>query len=478
MIKVQSIIQKHAKEGYACIILGDADHPEVIGLRGYAADKGYVVADMAELEALPAFDRAIVVAQTTQNQDLFAQARKWAGERHRHYKVFNTICDSTEQRQEEVKRLAAKVDAVVVVGGLTSGNTQRLAEIAKASGKPAFHVETEAELDAGFLAGAGTVGLTAGASTPTWVIKRLYRAIETLSDENGNKWRRRQLAVQHLLLMSHLYVALGAGCLCLACSKLQGLYNYLPYLVISMLYVLSMHILNTLTGLKEARYNDPERAAFYDEHKVSMVLLALVSGALGLLTAAGMGLRPFVVLLVMSLLGLSYNLKLIPDRFPARYRRMREIPGSKAALIAVAWGVVTALFPCLAIAGGPKLAMIPAFLFATGMAFCRTGFFNVLDMQGDRIAGAASLAIVLGKDRCLRLLKVVLVLVGVILFLATSYDIVPSLGYYLLVCPAALLLIVQFNRRADLLPGLHLEFLTDSLFVLAGVITFGWWLAH
>jgi (E)-4-hydroxy-3-methyl-but-2-enyl pyrophosphate reductase len=131
VIKVQTIIRKHAKKDYASIIIGDRDHPEVIGLLGYARQKGYVIGTMEELEALPAFDNAIIVAQTTQNTRFFGAVKDWAAANHPHYKIYNTICDSTERRQAEVKRLAEAVDAVIVVGGRNSGNTRRLAEIAR-----------------------------------------------------------------------------------------------------------------------------------------------------------------------------------------------------------------------------------------------------------------------------------------------------------------------------------------------------------
>ncbi|MDA8403118.1 MAG: 4-hydroxy-3-methylbut-2-enyl diphosphate reductase, partial [Desulfobacteraceae bacterium] len=114
VIKVQAIIAKHARQGEAVIIVGDRTHPEVIGLLGYAGDRGHVAETLSDLESLPAFDHAIIVAQTTQNNDFFAAVMDWAKTAHPHYRVFNTICDSTESRQQDVKNLASRVDAEVV----------------------------------------------------------------------------------------------------------------------------------------------------------------------------------------------------------------------------------------------------------------------------------------------------------------------------------------------------------------------------
>jgi len=96
VIRVQSIIRKHAKQDHAVIIIGDKDHPEVVGLLGYAGAHGYVATGVEELERLPSFEKAILVAQTTQNTGLFRTVKEWVNRRHPHYKVFETICDSTE----------------------------------------------------------------------------------------------------------------------------------------------------------------------------------------------------------------------------------------------------------------------------------------------------------------------------------------------------------------------------------------------
>ncbi len=478
VIKVQTIIGKHAAEGYACIIVGDRDHPEVVGLLGYAGSKGHVVNRMQDLDALPVYDKAIIVAQTTQNTRFFDEVKSWAAARFSHYKVFNTICDSTERRQEEAKRLAESVDAVVVVGGYNSGNTQRLAEVVRQTGKPSFHIESEADLDVTALASARHVGITAGASTPNWIIRRIYRAIESLPFNEDKPWRRRIFRIQRFLLLTNIYVALGAGALCFASATLQQVRFPLPYILIAVLYVLSMHILNNLTGMTEARYNDPDRAEFYQERKISFTLAALASGALGLITAAGMGMFPFMLLLVMSLLGLSFNLRLIPAFVGGiKYRRIRDIPGSKTVLIALAWGVVTALFPILGATGDIRVSTLPVFLWATGMVFVRTALFDVLDMQGDRIVGKETIPLLLGRKRSFTLLRVTLIFLMLILFLASLRQVVPTvLGLYLLLCPFFLFLLISFHKRGYTLPGLRLEFVTESHFLLAGFITLVWWI--
>lgn len=481
VIKVQTIIKKHSKRGYAAIIVGDRNHPEVIGLCGYGGDKAYVVKDPNELQALPAFEKAIIVAQTTLNTHLWRAVKKWAVDHHPHYKIFETICDSTERRQTEVQRLAQAVDAVIVVGGRSSGNTQRMVEIARQTGKPAYHVESEAdlsEIDLKSLSAARQIGITAGASTPNWVIKKVYRALEALLFKRKQGWRRVLFEVQRALLLTNTYVSVGAGALCYACNKLQEIPQTFPYILISMLYVQSMHILNHLTDTRADRFNDPDRAKFYDNHKTLLAILALLAGGAGLMIAFSIGVFPFMALLIMSLLGLSYNLRVVPQwitRF--KYRKIRDLPGSKTLLIAIAWGIVTAVLPPLSIFGRISWINMLVALWAGGMVFVRTAFFDILDMQGDRIVGKETIALLLGEKRSMRILKNILLILTAILIVSSTFQLTASLGFALILCPLFIAIIIFAYERALMFPGIRLEFLIETQFFLAGIISLIWVLA-
>ncbi|MGD9015873.1 MAG: 4-hydroxy-3-methylbut-2-enyl diphosphate reductase [Desulfobacterales bacterium] len=476
VIRVQVIIRKHARKGYDTIIVGDEDHPEVIGLLGYAGGRGHVVSTLEGLAALPLFERAIVVAQTTQNINDYDNIKRWVDDNLPHYQVYDTICDSTEKRQAEIKCLANLVDAVVVVGGKDSGNTQRLHEIAKAAGKPAFHAETEADLDIEALSQFGHVGVTAGASTPNWVIKKVCRAIEAIPYRGGaSGWRGLFYRLQRTLLLTNVYVAIGAGCLTYACAKLQLLTGSRLFAAVAVLYVLSMHILNNLTGRSSDDYNDPDRAMFYRTHLPLLLSSSLIAGAAGLLIAYMIGTVPFWVLLSMSLLGLAYNMPILPSRLTRGHAtRLKDIPGSKTVLIAVAWGLVTALLPGLYAGQGASLATIGVFAWATTMVFIRTAFFDLLDVQGDRIVGKETIPVFLGEKISLRLLKSLLGVACILLILLEFQENAPSLGLLLLLCPVALGSLVIAHEQGKFLPSIRLEFAVESVFVLSGLIGLFW----
>ena len=474
--KVQTIIQKHTRKGFAAIIVGDKAHPEVTGLLGYAANQGYVVENLDDLNNLPEFEQAIIVAQTTQNTHFFEDVCAWASQKYPHYMVFNTICNSTDKRQAEVKRIAGLADAIIVVGGHSSGNTKRLAEIAQQAGKQTFHIETESELDLTALSSIHSIGITAGASTPNWIIKKVFRKLESIPLQESFNWRSALLLVQRSLLLTNIFVAVGAGALCYACAKLQGFDSYFSQILISMLYVQSMHVLNHLMGRQADRYNDPDRADFYYKNRWMLSILLVVAGAAGLFTAYTMGLIPFFILLTMSVLGFSYNLRLIPKIFSnyTGYRRIKDIPGSKTILITVAWGIVTAIFPALGESGQLGIDTALAFIWAMSMVFVRTAFFDMLDMQGDRIVGKETIPILIGEQHAMRLLRVLLIFSAVILALASLFGVFNSLGYALIICPVLMLLVIFASEKKFMQPGIHFEFLVEAHFLLAGVIAWLW----
>lgn len=473
VVKVQSIIKSHARKGYAVIIVGDEDHPEVVGLLGYAGKMGRVMPSLEVLEAAPEYEKAIIVAQTTQNLREYSQIKSWATRYRPHYKIYHTICDSTEKRQAEVRLMAREADAVVVVGGKNSGNTKRLAAIVNAVGKKAYHIETEDELDVDELAQMKSIAITAGASTPNWIIKRVLRAIQQMPIKRGRGWRSFWMRLQRFMLQTNLYVAMGAGSLAYAAIRLQKLPVLYPAIAVAVLYVISMHILNHLTGRAESRFNDPERERFYNRYKWPLSAMAVIAGALGLVAAYRMGAVPFWSLLFMSFLGLTYNLNMIPyvKGAKVKFRSLRSLPGSKTILIALAWGVVTAGLPALAVKQGHWVSSVLTFVWVFGLVFCRTAFFDILDMQGDRIVGKETIPILIGQERAFKLLKGLLILVALLLLIAGLGAAMPRLSLLLVVPPLLLLGVIQAYQRGNILPGMQMEFIVESLLVLSGIIS-------
>ncbi|MCP4665780.1 MAG: 4-hydroxy-3-methylbut-2-enyl diphosphate reductase, partial [Deltaproteobacteria bacterium] len=218
--RVHAIIRAHSRKGYETIIVGDEDHPEIIGLIGYSESPVHLIQDVKDVPPLPRMERAFVVAQTTQDEKKFHKVVKALKERFPGILVFNTICDATHHRQKEVRSFRGQVDAVVVAGGYHSGNTRRLAQVAREEGLPTFQVETEKDLEKEKLSGMEVIGVTAGASTPNWMINNVVREIEGIRGRGESLFSRFIKSIVKFLALSNLLVAGGALCLAYALSIL------------------------------------------------------------------------------------------------------------------------------------------------------------------------------------------------------------------------------------------------------------------
>ncbi len=180
--RVQGIIKGYTAKGWHTIIVGDRGHAEVTALMGFTKGRGFIVSSEEEIDGLPPLDRACVVSQTTMNRQRYFELAEILKNRIPKCEVFDTICDSTSDRQNEVRELCKFVDAVVVIGGKNSANTGRLCTIARELGVPAFHVETDAELNLEELSKYEKIGVSAGASTPTWVIDRVVDRLKEIGE--------------------------------------------------------------------------------------------------------------------------------------------------------------------------------------------------------------------------------------------------------------------------------------------------------
>jgi (E)-4-hydroxy-3-methyl-but-2-enyl pyrophosphate reductase len=479
VIKVQTIIRKYARKGYGVVIVGDKDHPEVVGLLGYAQGLGLVVGHPEDFDRLPRLDRAIVVAQTTQDSQLFDRIAHMAAERFPDFKVFNTICDSTHKRQVEVRDMARGVDAVIVVGGHDSGNTQRLVQVVEQEGIPAFHVESAEEIDCEALGAFNEVAVTAGASTPNWVIRNVYRTVEALPEKSSG-WRVATFRIRRWLLLSNLYLAVGAGCLSFACALLSDIPPSFVSALMAACYVLSMHILNNFIGREAVRYNDPDRANFYSDNRGVLLTLAVASGAVGLFMASTLGIVPLLILTGISLSGVLYKVKILPRGFGARGRiqRISDLPGSRTILIALAWGVVTAVLPHFAFSSRITPIMLFVAFWASTMAFVRTAFFDISDMQGDRIVGWESLPIVLGEKRTFRILKHLLLIFLVAFLVAPTLHLAATSAYAMILPVFYMAAVLMAFERNWVFPGFRFEFVVETLFPFTAVVSGLWqWLS-
>ena len=412
--KVQSIIRKHTHNGYRGVIVGDDEHPEVIGLMGYGKGLTHVINSVAHISSLPACDHLFVVAQTTQDDILYREIVKKILERYPQALIFDTICDATHGRQEEVRSLSKQVDAMVVVGGYHSGNTARLAHISKEAGLPTFHVEKEDDLDKKSLEAMEVVGVTAGASTPNWLINNVVREIERIRGPKESRFKRWLRRVLKTLFLSNVVIALGSFFLAYAVGLLSNRGPGFRHPLIVALYIYAMHVLNRFLDKGASAYNDPEQAHFYQEHRLFFILtgIAAIMGALVL----SYYLAPLISFTIAGfcVLGVIYSIPIlaVTQRPRWQYAKIKDIPGSKTLFGALAWGSVIALIPLFEPFQSSLPTAILTFLFVFSLAYVKSALIDIMQVQGDLIVGKETLPIVMGERKTFGLLKKLLLFVA------------------------------------------------------------------
>jgi 4-hydroxy-3-methylbut-2-enyl diphosphate reductase len=168
------------RHGYMVLIVGDPHHPEVEAIQSYIKDRVVTVGDVDEVRRLGPWQKLGIIAQTTQSFNIFKEIVTASLEKAKEVRVFNTICHAAIIRQKEAMEIAKKVECMIVIGGYKSGNTQRLVTICREIQPNTYHIETAQALHPRWLVGREKIGLTAGASTPLWIIQEVEGRIRDL----------------------------------------------------------------------------------------------------------------------------------------------------------------------------------------------------------------------------------------------------------------------------------------------------------
>jgi 4-hydroxy-3-methylbut-2-enyl diphosphate reductase len=182
--KVQKLAERAAAQGRDVVVVGNPDHPEMIGVKGYAPQHAHVVRDASEVANLPRLHAPLVVSQTTLKLSTFLEAADAVRlKSDSEPQIVNTICSATRDRQDAARALAGHVDAFYIIGGKHSSNSIKLLSVCREQCPKSFLIETPAEIDSEDLRGARRVGVTAGASTPNWLIEQTLTRLREIGAE-------------------------------------------------------------------------------------------------------------------------------------------------------------------------------------------------------------------------------------------------------------------------------------------------------
>ena len=461
---VQENIQKHARQGYATIIVGDKDHAEVVGLMGYTGGRGYVVDGPEEVKKLPRLEKANIVAQTTQEGDVFteaaAAARGIAGE----LAVSNTICNPTKQRQKETVEFSKDSDLVIVVGGKNSANTARLFQICERLAKKAVHIEKEDELRPELFKGAFKIFITAGASTPSWMIEKVLEKARELAGEAQSHVLDQLAFAWKLLVTGSLYTAIAAASLTYVCMKLEGAPVSKKFLLMAGLFAFSLHMANRAVE-KGAAVPDKARQLLFVKYRRHSRIAALVSGTLAILLSAALGWKVFLTAAFFWAAGMMY-----PYKLPLGFEKFGNFPASKDILTALGWAFMCAYAPGLWHGGALHNSTQLAVFFAFLLVFTRSVLFGISHAHSDMIVGKENFYKAAGQPLTYFTLAAIFLVLSAILFTLKGAGWRPELAaslltgmlYYL-----GLMLFFYFSRIPERTTA---ETLIDTQFLILAAL--------
>jgi len=389
--KVHSKIKKFSPQGYFTVILGTHGHAESVAHRSFAEHGSLIVASMEEARALTdeQLKKVLVVSQTTFTLEDFKEITAYLKTRAGDMVIENTICDDTWTRQQEARELAASVDYVIVVGGKNSSNTKHLAELARHYGKPVQFVETASELDLEPLRSQETVGILAGASTPTWLVDEVVDVLEQLGRGPSRLTRFLQAAFGTPLLL-----ALGAAAMTFGVHHWLGLPTSWTYPVVTGAYVMAMFLLNPFLDPMGLGAKGPARARFLARNRFVLVGTGVACLAVALTLSALLGLGSFLMVILASVLGLTYKRGL---GFGSARLRLQAIPASKDLMVALSLAILSVVVPLWHHQASWDRRAWAGIVFVAALVFARSTIHAIRDMQNDQVMGKETLPILIGR---------------------------------------------------------------------------------
>jgi len=384
----EHFVEKKASDGRPVIIVGDAGHAEVKALSSRAGDEVYVISSIEEAREVKPSSVPVIVAQTTFNEARYNEITAVLKEKYPEMEVLDSICSATHERQAEIRDLAARVDAIVVVGGRQSANTKRLAEIAQESGIPAFLIETADELPVDDLKNLLTVGVTAGASTPGWVTAEV---VERLTSLGSRAWLSR---MKLLFIDSGLTVSAVAVLAALFSQYLCGGFWGAGLLYVFFFMLCSYNLIRYFTG---------RRPYHTGQNRLGRLWVGGTAAIFGLVTI-GTALftepwRTILKIVLLASIAAPFTYSLIVVRFKPGRLSVRDIPYLKDVSVGFAWFFTTAAVQWIYFG---KIGVAQAVLSGTAVLLLGSVQSIMGDSQNldtDRLLGLTTLAARIGKQR-------------------------------------------------------------------------------
>ncbi|MFA6472821.1 MAG: 4-hydroxy-3-methylbut-2-enyl diphosphate reductase [Candidatus Latescibacterota bacterium] len=468
VMKSQRIIKKYIAMGYDVVIAGDHGHAEIDSLLGYSGNTATVTANLEEASKLPRFDKVCVVAQTTLNS---ARYHEIAEEICRHARVCyvaHTVCPSTERRQRDIRKLAEVTDATVVVGGKNSANTMRLAEISRELGQPTFLVEDVSELDMKALSKYIEIGVTAGASTPNWVIRDVVDAISNYRPTPQSLVTGFLMRMAFFAIEGNFVLCAGAVALTYAMCLFMGVPPEARYYLMSFFFLFPLHAVNKYLEIdRKHRAINPLLKKYWRIY----LTFAGISVPLSLGITWYSGLMAYIIVMVSYLLGGLYSVRVIPIRWNTRFRSLRDIPGSKDIMIATAWTVAVVILPSITHNIFPGIAVFLGAAYVFALVLSRATILAMGGIESDKLVGMETIPVLIGRTNTIKILYIINLLLAICITIFISLS--GFLRSLIIVFPIIyMILSIRPLSKKGFFFRLYHQLILDADFFLAGLMAY------
>ncbi len=452
--KIQGKAKKAKLEGKKVILVGDKEHAETKGILGYGGEGSICISSLEEAKNLNFEGKAVLLAQSTFSEEKYKEIARVLKERNPELEIIETICDATSTRQEEAKEMAKKVEAMVVVGGSFSANTKRLKEIIEEEGIPAYLVEDETNLPEE-LKIYKKIGITAGASTPNWLINRVVEKLIEIRARGLWKILWKTLA---FLTRSNLLIFLSSLSLIYIISKVLNLSISIFSYLIAPMFLFSFHTLNSFSEKRAQEINEPAQQIFIEKNKRWLKILSGIFLFLSILLSFYFSIYLGIFTFFASILGFLYL-------FPSP---LTQLPCSKDIFTSSAWAIFSTIFYFL-LSKNFDLNSLALYLFFFFLIFlCRAIVYDLKDLQGDRMVGKETIPIYFGLKNSILFFKISLFL-SFLLFI-TIYITNPIIkSFFLLFFPLYCLFYFLLFQRKVIPGGVRFSLYVDGFYPILAV---------
>ena len=394
---VQGIVKKYSLKGYFTIILGDKNHAEVKGISSYASGKFFVVSSTDDIINIPDAEKYILVSQTTLDFDFFYKTTYVLKEKYKNIVILNTICNATDDRQTDLL-LAVKngVDAIIVVGGKNSANTKRLVQIGAENNVKTFHIETEDELNHDDFTDVKYVIITAGASTPSWIINNVLEKVYEINFRNKTNLLYLLKSFIEFIIRTNIFSAIITIIMTLTILPCRIYECNLIIPLVSSAFIFLMYSINNLFRPFEMKLSKPFKYNLYKKHKYLLIILTFVALIYYLYYSLQTENKTAILYSVALVSGFIYAIpKVAKIASNNSIKLVRIIFGIKSVVTSIGWVFVALVIPFI-IKPYNFYQFLSIFLIIFSIVFIRNLLLDLIDYHGDLLLGIETFPTIFG----------------------------------------------------------------------------------